>query len=200
MKKVSLILFGIFLLFLASIVFFAKASNAATFCHVETGQCLDPQVNDTSDNYLKRYAAPVTAGWVVSSAPDGTPHNSAAVCTNGSCSYTPPAIPAPVAIPAVMTKANFQLYAYATLGAVAAPGGTPAQKNLAGIVRFGAVLLAMKASSDPGTAAALDGYNNNDAFNLTYVTSFLGLIGPAPGSAIVTSTEATAFITNWPNQ
>lgn len=58
-----------------------------TFAHIETGQVLDPQVNNTPQDYLARYSSAVTIGWNVVKVPDGTTHNAS---INGDGTYTNP--------------------------------------------------------------------------------------------------------------
>lgn len=170
----------------------------ATCAHNETGFALDPAPCADIQQYIARFNSAVTANWTAVTVPDGTQHGAKATCSNGNCTYQNPTPPSVPSIPAVMTKFQFQQYSYVQLGAIAEPAGTSSEQMISGITRFGQILLAMKASSDPGTAAAYDGYNNNINFDLSYVTVFISLVGPT-GSQIITQPEASAFIGNWPH-
>ncbi len=86
---------------------------ANTFCHIETGQCLDPQVNDLLGQYLSRYAPGVTTNWKVVLVPDGTQHN-AAVTLDGQGNYiftNPAPVPAqpmpPLSVTAFKQRLTF---------------------------------------------------------------------------------------------
>lgn len=89
-------------------LFVAFAAHASTFAHIETGQALDPQVNDTIGQYLARYSPQASSGWQVVLVPDGTKHN-AAVTPNGDGTYSivnPPII-LPQPAPTSLTEADF---------------------------------------------------------------------------------------------
>lgn len=60
----------------------------STFAHIETGQVIDPQVNDTAGQYLARFSGGITVGWQVVQVPDGTEPNAK---VNGDGTYTNPA-------------------------------------------------------------------------------------------------------------
>lgn len=186
--------------FLLLFFFLSTPAGASTFCHIETSECLDPQVNETIGQYLARYTAPVESGWNVVVAPDGTKHGASAVPDgNGGYVFTNPT-PVNATVPAVLNKAAFQRYAYVQLGALQLPNGSASQQMVAGITRYGQIILAIKASTDPATAAAYDAYTSNISFDFPYVALFLATVGPSPGSGITTSTENAAILGNWPVQ
>lgn len=70
-------------LFVAFALLFSFSANAATFCHVETGKCLDPQANATEGQYRARYSAQSATGWSVALVPDGTQHGATATPAGG---------------------------------------------------------------------------------------------------------------------
>lgn len=81
-----------FLVTILLALFVAGRAFALTCAHVETGQALDVQSCQTTADYLKRYTAAVTAGWVASIVPDGTLHNAV---DNGNGTFTNPVVRTP---------------------------------------------------------------------------------------------------------
>lgn len=79
-------------------LFAASPVAAATFAHVETGQALDPAVNDLMGQYLARFAPAITKNWTVVQVPDGTQHNATATQNqDGTWSTVNPPPPPPKA-------------------------------------------------------------------------------------------------------
>lgn len=182
----------------------ALHAHATEFVRVVNGlaadACYGPDLATAlSTSFTPGYIAQQSGGqsaWFPVASGVTVQDNYTVIVTGGqiTAATAPSAIPLP---PQVLTKAQFQIYSYATLGAVDDPSGTAAQQQLAGITRFGQILLAMKASNDNATAAVLDAYNNNVSFDLPTVEMFAAVVGPA-GSNIVTSAETSALIGNWP--
>jgi hypothetical protein len=68
---------------------------------------------------------------------------------------------------------------------------------LAGITRYGEILLAGRASVNPATVAAFEQYNRATNFRKDKVQVFLGILNR--DSKIVTNAEFAAIIAAWPN-
>jgi hypothetical protein len=76
----------------------------ALFAHIEAGFALDPQFNQTADEYKGRFGDAVTAGWAVVVVPDGTQHGAK---DNGDGTYAnSPATPV-VLSPRTLTRFEF---------------------------------------------------------------------------------------------
>jgi hypothetical protein len=105
--------------------------------------------------------------------------------------------PASPAIPVTYDSADWQEFAYGVLGTVALPAGTTEQKMLAGITRYGEILLAGRASVNPATVAAFEQYNRATNFRKDKVQVFLGILNR--DSKIVTNAEFAAIIAARPN-
>ncbi len=72
-----------------------------TFAHIEDGKALDPHVNVSATEYLRRYAIDTTAAWNVVEVPDGTLHGA---IDNGDGTFTNPAPPIPIEISVVPSQ------------------------------------------------------------------------------------------------
>jgi len=105
-------------------------------------------------------------------------------------------LPDPPVAPLVFDSADWKGYAYSVLGAIALPLGTTDEKLAAGMRRYGAILKAARASTDDGTIAALDQYDDATNFRKDKVSIFLMFLN-ADGQ-IVTNTELAAIIGGWP--
>lgn len=115
---------------------------------------------------------------------------------NGDGTVTkPPPLPSK---PVVFNGADWREYAYRKLGEVALPAGTPAQQDMAGLVRYGGILKAARASTDDGVIAALDQYDDATNFRKEKVLVFLGLLN-STDPKIVTDAEFADIMTYWPN-
>jgi len=163
----------------------------ATFAHIETGAALDPIERDTADAYRALFASSVTQSWTVSEVPAGTQHGAK---PNGDGTYTNPANPQPQA-DVVFDKADFKEYCYGVLGAMALPNGTAQQKLEAGLARFGEIIMAADASTNPSVFAAFDQYSDATSYRKDRVSLFLSVLVNA---SIVTAQEYTAVTDNWP--
>ena len=103
--------------------------------------------------------------------------------------FTPP----PVAV--VLDAAEWREYAYRQLGAILAPAGDDAQKDAAGLTRYGGILKDGRASTDDTVIAAFDQYDDALRFRQDKVTIFLSVLLIA---GILTQAEFDAIINNWP--
>ncbi len=162
-----------------------------TFAHIETGAALDPIERDTADAYRALYAPAVVALWTVAEVPAGTKHGAKA---NGDGTYTNPAETNPTS-PVVFDKADFKEYAYKVLGELALPNGTADQKVSAGLTRFGEIIMAADASTNPSVFAAFDQYKDAKTYRKEKVALFLAVLVTA---TIVTQNEYNAIINGWP--
>lgn len=172
---------------LLGLLAFASPAFANTYCHIELGPCLDPQVNDTPQAYEARYTSDVTKLWAVVLVPDGTMQG-AAVTNNGNGTYSttniPPHAP-PTPSPVTLNKQNFDLLCFAALG-----GGAT------GIGAFQAIL-------DAGTAAGgaakgiVSYYNASTVFQLADVQTFATILVSA---GAMTQGQANAIFAAWPMQ
>ena len=104
----------------------------------------------------------------------------------------PDALP-PVAV--VLDGAEWREYAYRQLGAILAPAGDDAQKDAAGLTRYGGILKDGRASTDDTVIAAFDQYDDASRFRQDKVTIFLSVLLIA---GILTQAEFDAIINNWP--
>lgn len=123
--------------------------------------------------------------------PDGTQNYAA---DNGDGTFTSP--PDAPTSPLVLDSADWKGYAYTVLGSIALPLGTTDEKLAAGMRRYGAILKAARASTDDGTIAALDQYDDATNFRKDKVSIFLSFLN-ADGE-IVTTTEFQSIIGGWP--
>jgi hypothetical protein len=105
-------------------------------------------------------------------------------------------IEGPPAAPLVFDSADWKGYAYTVLGTIALPAGTSDERLAAGMRRYGAILKAARASTDDGTIAALDQYDDATNFRKDKVSVFLSFLN-ADGQ-IVTGTELAAIVGGWP--
>ena len=147
--------------------------------------------NDTQSFLDKVFPNLADAAWiqipddVVSGATD-----------DGDGSYTNPVESTQPTQPVTFDSADFQEYAYGILGTLAVPNGTTDQKMIAGITRYGEILLAGRASVNPATVAAFEQYNRAVSFKKEKVQIFLGILNA--DSEIVTDDELEAIIGYWP--
>ena len=116
--------------------------------------------------------------------------NSAYVVNPEHIPYAPPP---PVAV--VLDGAEWREYAYRQLGAILAPAGDDAQKDAAGLTRYGGILKDGRASTDDTVIAAFDQYDDASRFRQDKVTIFLTVLLIA---GILTQAEFDAIINNWP--
>lgn len=107
-------------------------------------------------------------------------------------------IPDPPKQPVVFDGADWREYAYGVLGTIAMPQGTVEQKMSAGMVRYGAILKAARASTDNGVIAALDQYDDATNFRKDKVMIFLSFLNN--NGKIVTDAEIAGIAVNWPEQ
>lgn len=98
--------------------------------------------------------------------------------------------------PLVFDSADWKGYAYSVLGAIALPAGTADEKLAAGMRRYGAILKDARASTDDGTIAALDQYDDATNFRKDKVSIFLSFL--YADGAIVTTQELQAIVGGWP--
>jgi len=106
------------------------------------------------------------------------------------------AVEVPDAQPVTFDSADWKGYAYAVLGTIALPLGSTDEKLEAGMRRYGAILKAVRASTDDGTIAALDQYDDATNFRKDKVSISLTFLN-ADGE-IVTTAELQAIIGGWP--
>jgi hypothetical protein len=132
-------------------------------------------------------------GWI--EVPDDKVHGATA---NADGTFTNPPAHSDTPVPVVFDSADWKAYAYGVLGAIAAPNGTQMQKLQAGMRRYGAILKAARASTDEGTIAALDQYDDATNYRQDKVQVFLGFLNA--DAKIVTDTEFAAIIGNWPSK
>lgn len=182
---------------LLALLFFCSPASATTFCHVETGQCLDPQVNGTIGQYLARYAGSVTSGWNVVPVPDGTQHNAIATQNpDQSWSTVNPVATVPSPQPTEMGGKQFTNYCVGVLAAVDNLSASQA------LVRFGQIVAVMKSSTDPLTALAYVTFQAalgvGGKFTLADTTTLMQALAANGAQNTVTNAEATAIIANWP--
>jgi len=104
--------------------------------------------------------------------------------------------PAPPVVPTIFDSADWQEYAYGVLGTLALPNGTTDQKMLAGITRYGEILIDGRASVNPATVAAFEQYNRATNFRKDKVQVFLGILNA--DNLIVSNAEFAAIIASWP--
>lgn len=108
------------------------------------------------------------------------------------------AAPAAVTSPVVFDGADWREYCYAQLGAIVAPSCTNAEKEAAGLARYGEILKNVRASKVPAVIGAFDQYDNSPAFRKDRVTVFLGVLN-STDPKIVTDAELAAIVGNWTN-
>lgn len=100
------------------------------------------------------------------------------------------------AVDVVFEDDAWEDYAYAKLGAIALPDGTTEQQYNAGMVRYGAILIAGRTSTEPAVAAAFNRYNRAKTFRKGEATKFLSLL-KSVNPKIVEDNEFTAIIGDW---
>ena len=96
-------------------------------------------------------------------------------------------IPVVEVAPAQLSKVAFMDLAYGHLGA-----------DLAGVARYGAIMLQAKASTSPLVVAAMERYAHASVFERGDVATFLDILLSDP-SVDVTPGERTAIINGWPD-
>lgn len=110
--------------------------------------------------------------------------------------YTEPSQVEPV--PVTFDSADWKEYAYSVLGAIAVPAGNEIEQLAAGMRRYGAILKAARASTDEGTIAALDQYDDATNYRKDKVEIFLGFLNA--DNEIVTDAEFAGIVANWPTR
>lgn len=104
----------------------------------------------------------------------------------------------PPRAPRVFDSADWKEYAYKKLGEIAAPSGNADQKMIAGMRRYGKILKDARASTDDGTIAALDQYDDATNFRKDKVSIFLTFLND--DGKIVADAELLAIVSDWPEE
>ena len=98
-----------------------------------------------------------------------------------------------------LTFSQFQNHCYDCLGTLVTPDGTSLEKKIAGALRYGQVVHAVKVAADAGTGlsvAALERYDNgklSNVFEYETTKEFFGLI-----SSHITVQEVNLILLQWP--
>jgi len=106
--------------------------------------------------------------------------------------------PLTVTMPRVLDSSGWMEHAFKSLGKVALPNGTDAQKRAAGVARYGAIVKAVRASEVDAHAGADEAYQNamrRGRFTKTGVGEYLTLI-----SSLLVEGELTEIIGTWPTE
>ena len=120
------------------------------------------------------------SGWMFIEVPAGTTHGAT---DNGDGTYTNPSIVGP---PVALSKVAFMDLAYLFLGA-----------DLAGVSRYGEILLQAKASASPLVVASMERYTHASIFERDDVATFLDIL-VADAGVDVTQAERDAIVNGWP--
>lgn len=149
-----------------------------------------PRINEADPESWLALQFPTLSGWVPVSE-DAVPGTIA----NGDGTFSNPTNTKQT--PVVFDSADWKGYAYGVLGAIAAPAGNELEQLAAGMRRYGAILKVARASTDEGTIAALDQYDDATNYRKDKVVIFLGFLNA--DNKIVTDAEFEAIVGSWPN-
>lgn len=150
----------------------------ATFARIINEIVLDP-VTANGPRAAKALFGAAGENWVFVQVPDDTRHGDT---DNGDGTFSR----ASQTVPEVLSKVAFMDLAYPLLGA-----------GLAGVGRYGEILLQSKASASPLIVAAMERYTHASVFELENVATFLDILVADPGVDL-TQEERDAVVNGWP--